>query len=252
MTTQARLIIDPAADGPKNMAVDEAILNSVGQGQAPPTLRFYRWSEPTISLGHFQKYAEQAELAEPFKSLPVVRRITGGGAILHDAELTYSLILPADHHLGTDKLPAALYQDVHQGLIAVLDSLGLRAQLRGGPRSASQQRGPFFCFQRANSSDVMIDGRKIAGSAQRRTLNALLQHGSFMLDNPLGQPGLTTLADYNLKLLPDPDSLAQTWAQHLAEALNLRLQQLPLTEQETSLVQDLRRKYASDEWTKRR
>ena len=248
----SRFMIDSAQDGPTNMAVDEAILTAVGRGEVPPSLRFYRWSEPTISLGHFQKYAEQAHLAESFKSLPVVRRITGGGAILHDAELTYSLILPGHHQLGTDKPPAVLYTAVHQALVDLLDSLGLRAELRGGPRSANQQRGPFFCFQRVNSSDVMIDGSKIAGSAQRRTLNALLQHGSLMLDNPLNQPGLATLADYNLNPPPEAEGLAQAWAKRLAETLDLEFCNSDLTQQEKSLVQNLRSKYASDEWTRRR
>ncbi len=248
----SRLMIDPAQDGATNMAVDEAILTAVGRREALQTLRFYRWSEPTISLGHFQKYAEQAELDEPFKSLPVVRRITGGGAILHDAEITYSLILPGYHQLGTDTPPTVLYTAVHQALMEVLESLGLQVQLRGGPRSSSQQRGPFFCFQRSNSSDVMIDGSKITGSAQRRTLKALLQHGSFMLDNPLNQPGLATLADYNLNPPPQAEGLAQAWAQRLAEALGLEFCNSDLTQQEESLVQSLRSKYASDEWTKRR
>ena len=249
---EARLIIDPAADGPTNMAVDEAILTAVGQAQSPATLRFYRWSGPTISLGHFQKHAETAQLSEPLKHLAIVRRVTGGGAILHDAELTYSLILPAHHQLVTDNPPAVLYGAVHHALIAVLSALGLTAELRGGPKALHQQRGPFFCFQRINSSDVMIDGKKIAGSAQRRTLKALLQHGSFMLDNPLHQPGLATLADYQINPQADPDSLAKSWAKQLAEPLSLNFCPAELTQHERSLIQPLRRKYISDEWTKRR
>lgn len=249
---QARLIIDQARDAVSNMAIDEAILTAVGQGQAPPTLRFYRWSAPTISLGHFQKYAQITELPQPFSSLPIVRRITGGGAILHDAELTYSLILSADHHLAKDLAPGTLYQAVHQALVAVLASWGLPAQLRRGPSPSSRQRGPFFCFERLNPSDVIVNGKKIAGSAQRRTLKSLLQHGSLMLDNPLAQPGLATIREFQLSNPPDADTLAAAWAQQLATSLQLEFLSAGLNDIEMALLDSLRLKYASDLWTKRR
>ena len=234
------------------MAVDEAMLTNVGQGQGSPTVRFYGWSHPTISLGHFQKYEEVAELREPFNNLPIVRRITGGGAILHDAELTYSLILPAGHRLVGNHGPQTLYLAVHRALIAVLSSLGLSVQLREGARPASEQRGTFFCFERANPSDVLVAGRKIAGSAQRRTLKGVLQHGSLMLDNPLGQPGLATLAEHELSGPADARFLATAWAGELAETLDLNLTEGMLSETESSLAEKLRAKYASAEWTKRR
>ena len=249
---QGRLIINNPLDGPSNMAIDEAMLTAVGQGQSLPTLRFYRWSQPTISLGHFQRYAEVEQLAEGFHSLPIVRRITGGGAILHDAELTYSLILPVKHPLAESRGPQTLYLAVHRALITVLSHLGLSAQLREGSRPASQQKGPFFCFERANPSDVMVSGRKIAGSAQRRTLKSLLQHGSLMLDNPLGQPSLTTLAEHKPGALPDTHSLAKAWAEELAKTLGLNLTEGMLDKTEISLAETLQAKYASDDWTKRR
>ena len=248
---QGRLIIDNARDGPSNMAIDEAMLTAAGRGQALPTVRFYRWSQPTISLGHFQRFAEVQQLNEPFNHLPIVRRITGGGAILHDAELTYSLILPAEHHLAKNQGPQTLYLAMHRALIVVLSSLGLPAQLRQGARPTSRQKGPFFCFERANPSDVLVAGRKIAGSAQRRTLKSLLQHGSLMLDNPLNQPGLTTLAEHNLSEPPDVHALATAWAGELAKTLDLNLSQGSLSDTEASLAETLRAKYASAEWTRR-
>ena len=184
--------------------------------------------------------------------MPLVRRITGGGAILHDVELTYSLILPARHHLVKDLAPGALYQVVHQALVGGLASCGLPAQLRRGPAPPSQQRGPFFCFERLNPSDVIVNGKKIAGSAQRRTLKSLLQHGSLMLDNPLGQPGLTTIAEFQLSNPPDADTLAAAWAEQLARALQLEFLSAGLNEIEMALLDSLRLKYASDAWTKRR
>ena len=249
---QGRLIIDAPLDGPSNMAIDEAMLTIVGKGQSPPTVRFYRWAQPTISLGHFQKFSEAEQLSPPFSRLAVVRRITGGGAILHDAELTYSLVLPADHRLVKNNSPQTLYLAVHRALIAVLSSFGLLAELRAGERPASQQKGPFFCFERANPSDVMVRGRKIAGSSQRRTLKALLQHGSLMLDNPLGQPGLATLAEHRLSRPADADTLARAWANELAKTLDLNFVEGKLTEAEKTLADQLRTKYTSDEWTRRR
>jgi len=249
---QARLIIDQARDGISNMAVDEAILTAVGRAKAPPTLRFYRWSAPTISLGHFQKHAQVAQLPQPFRSLPLVRRITGGGAILHHVELTYSLILPAGHHLVKDIPPSTLYQAVHQALIAVLASLGFAARIRQASAPSSRQRGPFFCFQRVNPSDVMVNAKKIAGSAQRRTLKSLLQHGSFMLDNPLGQPGVATLADFQLDNPPDAHALAAAWAQQLTPTLQFEFLPAGLKDLEMALLDSLKLKYASDLWTKRR
>ena len=234
------------------MAVDEAILTAVGQSHAPPTLRFYRWSGPTISLGHFQEHAQAAHLPQPFNSLPIVRRITGGGAILHHIELTYSLILPIDHHLAGNQPPATVYRAVHQALIAVLASLGLPAQLRNGRPPSSHRRGPFFCFERANPADIMVNGKKIAGSAQRRTLKSLLQHGSLMLDNPLKQPGVATIADFHPADPPDADSLAAACASQLANTLHLELTPGELNENEIALLDPLKQKYASDQWTKRR
>ena len=249
---QGRLIINNPLDGPSNMAIDEAMLTAVGQTQSLPTVRFYRWSGPTISLGHFQRFAEVEQLAQRFKSLPIVRRITGGGAILHDAELTYSLILPVKHPLAENRGPQSLYLAVHRALITVLSHLGLSAQLREGSRPESQQKGPFFCFERANPSDVMVADKKIAGSAQRRTLKALLQHGSLMLDNPLGQPGPTTLAEHKPSEPPDAHLLAKAWAKELARTLGLNLAEGSLSETEVSLAETLQAKYASAEWTKRR
>ncbi len=249
---QARLIIDQARDGVSNMAIDEAILTAVGRAQAPSTLRFYGWSAPTISLGHFQKHAQLTELPQPFNSLPFVRRITGGGAILHHVELTYSLILPADHHLVKNRAPGRLYQVGHQALVGVLASLGLPGQLRQGPAAPSRQRGPFFCFERINPSDVMLNGKKIAGSAQRRTLKSLLQHGSLMLDNPLGQPGVASIADFQLANPPDADALAAAWAEELAPTLQLEFLPAGLNDTEMALLDSLKLKYASDHWTKRR
>lgn len=208
MTETLRLIIDPPLSGVENMARDEALLEGIAQRTSPPTLRFYAWREPTISLGYFQRYAEFQAQDDAVRTLAVVRRTTGGGAILHDLELTYSIAIPADSewvHPNANKL----YHLAHRAIIAAVGSAArmvLCTELAGAacgeaPRSVSesQRNGPFFCFARRHPLDVLVSpgsavpaGEKLAGSAQRRTRQAVLQHGSIMLSaREPRQPGAT-------------------------------------------------------------
>src|SRR5262245_41637676 len=92
-----RLLVSEPESGVRNMAIDEALLNAVGEGQSPPTLRFYCWRSPTISLGYFQPLSDVELQPSAIRALDLVRRTTGGGAILHDLEVTYSLVLPIGH-----------------------------------------------------------------------------------------------------------------------------------------------------------
>ena len=175
------------------MARDEALLHRVGAGESPPTLRLYQWDPPTISLGYFQPVAQYDSLDPPAGDLPVVRRLTGGGAILHDLELTYSLTLPADHALlegGANRL----YEVVHDAVIACLRAFQLRAARDGMTDGSGPTRGPFFCFARRHCLDVLIGNDKIAGSAQRRTKQAVLQHGSIILANRYQQQTTAALS----------------------------------------------------------
>lgn len=111
------LLVDPPQDGLTNMAMDEALLSLAAVGQLGPTLRFYGWSPATLSLGYFQRRADRAQHA-PSAGCAMVRRASGGGAILHDRELTYSLVLPAGHSLAAQ--PKPLYRAVHQSLVDLL------------------------------------------------------------------------------------------------------------------------------------
>src|SRR5438132_12997143 len=122
--SEARLLIDPSSDGAWNMAVDEALLEAAAAtGQA--TLRFYQWLEPTLSLGYFQSLAERGQHAAS-RDCPLVRRASGGGAILHDRELTYSIAVPQPAGRAT---AAALYDDCHETLIATLPGFGVATSL---------------------------------------------------------------------------------------------------------------------------
>jgi lipoate-protein ligase A len=172
------------------MAVDETLLESaIERGTA--TLRVYRWAVPTVSLGYFQS-ADDPVLSERFAGLAQVRRLSGGGAILHDEEVTYSIACPADHRLVIN--PADLYDAVHGGLVELLRRWGVPATLRGSAQSGEQ---PFLCFGRGDARDVVLGGFKIVGSAQRRRKGAVLQHGALLLRrSPYAPefPGLFDLA----------------------------------------------------------
>jgi len=168
------------------MAVDEALLESASR-DGVCWLRWYRWSEPTVSLGYFQDEEVPAE----FQGLAVVKRLSGGGAILHDRELTYSIAIPSSHPRSRD--PGTLYGAVHDAIIGVLAKEGVHAHKRGV--SGQFESDTFLCFQRGDQNDVVIDGHKILGSAQRRRRGAILQHGSLLLETSAHAPQLPGICD---------------------------------------------------------
>ena len=168
-----RLLLHGAAVGPWNMGVDEALLASVIAG-GPPTLRFYTWDGPWLSLGYAQRTGPGRLAACAETGVGVVRRATGGRAVLHGGDLTYALAAPTA--LLPDGLHAS-YRLVAGALLAALRSLGVEAE-RSGLEAPGPNRGAFDCFERAAPEEVCAAGRKLAGSAQRRTGAGVLQHGS--------------------------------------------------------------------------
>lgn len=171
-----RILIDPQPNsGSWNMALDEVLLETaVNEGF--PTVRMYEWSEATVSLGYFQD-AEAADQNPEIAKLPKVRRLSGGGAILHHHELTYSLALPVTHSLAAE--PHRMYEVVHERILTVLKRFGISAQMRG--TDLNENDTPFLCFGRKDPRDIIYRGFKILGSAQRRRRGAILQHGSLLL-----------------------------------------------------------------------
>ena len=217
------------------MAVDEALLESAADsGQA--TLRFYTWQEPTLSLGYFQSVADRQQ---HFASLdcPLVRRASGGGAILHDRELTYSITLPQP------AASAALYDACHESLIAALGELGVVATMfrqsascNGQDTQANQE--PFLCFQRRTCSDIVCKEAKIAGSAQRRRRGAVLQHGSILLGRSGFAPELLGIEDVAGIKLTAAELIAR-WPPHLAARLDLSTRDSRLSASENSRAEAL-------------
>lgn len=139
-------------------------------------LRFYEWSEPTLSLGYFQAFADRAQ-HPPSLNCVCVRRASGGGAILHHQELTYSLAIPFEDRLS--RAGEEIYNVVHNGIVSVLSRLGIEARLC--ERTIAHEPEPFLCFHRRSKGDVICAANKIAGSAQRRGRRSILQHGSVLL-----------------------------------------------------------------------
>lgn len=242
-----RVLEDPPLDGPTNMARDEALLDAVGAGKSPPTLRLYGWEPATISLGYFQRYGDFQSQAGPLGDLPVVRRLTGGGAILHDLELTYAIVLPTAHTLLSHG-PNCLYEDVHAAVISSLAALQVPASRAGNTHSSTPKRTPFFCFARRHRFDVVIGRGKIAGSAQRRTRSAVLQHGSIILADRYGQPGL---ADLNVAVADTIRRLRQLLPSEVGRVAGLDLMLGEWGRAELAGADALVLKYAGPDWTRR-
>ncbi len=177
-----RLLRDGPADAPWNMAVDEAIARAVGEGRAPATLRFYTWSSPTISFGYLQRTPGGVDLdACRREGIPLVRRITGGRAVLHAEELTYSAAVPLSGPWRNLSVPDG-FRLIAGALIAGLRRLGVEAGTGETRFQPAGGRETGACFLVPRLPAVLVDGRKLIGSAQRRFHRSLLQHGSILLD----------------------------------------------------------------------
>ncbi len=211
------LIEDSPRSGAANMAVDEAIAEAAATGAVPPTLRFYRWSSPTVSLGRHQKLADVDETQTAARGYDLVRRATGGRAILHVDELTYSVSGPTeDPHMVGGVMDA--YLRFSNALLSGLSTLGLRAEKASGRTRAGRDLSA-ACFETPSAYEITAGGRKLMGSAQSRRKGYVLQHGSLPLCGDV-----TRLVDVLALTCPAKDRLRQQLRQQaatLAEAMNL-------------------------------
>jgi lipoate-protein ligase A len=178
-----RLIVDGDLAGAHNMARDVAILEAVSAGETSPTLRLYGWRPPCLTLGRHQG-VEAADLEFCRREgIDVVRRPTGGRALLHHLELTYAVVAP----LGTRTLPRALqdaYRQICGALVQAMQSLGVEAELTGGEVNLELPgpRTTIPCFEAPAGGEVVVRGRKLVGSAMRAHAGTILQHGAIVLD----------------------------------------------------------------------
>jgi lipoyl(octanoyl) transferase len=178
--TTWRLIVDAPASGAWNMAADEAILEQIGRGESMPTLRLYAWNPACLSLGYAQSFADVDTVRLHAHGWDVVRRPTGGRAILHTDELTYSVIAPLDEpRLAGSVLES--YNRLAAALLAAVKSLGVPVELKEHqPGITSSVMGP-VCFEVPSTYEITVSGKKLIGSAQARRKEGVLQHGTLPL-----------------------------------------------------------------------
>lgn len=177
-----RIIPYRKSDAFENMAVDEAVFLENQKTGSRPTLRFYGWDPPAVSLGFFQDYNEGAN--EEFcrtNRIDIVRRLTGGKAVLHDREITYSLVAGQDNPLFPNGI-LGTYLTISRCLVHAFSEIGIRADMEPSRRRAAGDGLNSFCFSMPSQYELLVEGRKICGSAQVRSNGSFLQHGSILLE----------------------------------------------------------------------
>lgn len=264
-----RLVLSGHNDGHTNMAADEAIMGAVGAGIAPSTLRLYGWRPPAVSLGYFQELDDGIDLqAIRSRGWGLVRRPTGGRAILHDDEVTYSVCVPEELLDHGDSVIKS-YRELSRGIEAGLQLLGAQARLgeQHGNDKAVAAELPTICFAQTARVDMTVDGRKIVGSAQVRRGGVILQHGSIPLtlnlDDHLavmpptggGERNRTELDEVAMAVADalgravSFEEVSEALIVGFSQALDIELRQASLTAEEQQMTARLRaEKYATDEW----
>jgi len=173
-----RLIISEPQNGFMNMAIDEAIAIACDKQLSPPTLRLYTWNPPCISIGYFQDVNEVIDIVEcRNQNIDIVRRLTGGKAVLHNKELTYSIISPSKNDIFPKYIKGS-YKAIADCLLRGIKNLGISGEITERP---SRKGNGFSCFLDASFYEISVKGKKLIGSAQKRWRNLFLQHGSIII-----------------------------------------------------------------------
>ena len=266
-----RLLIHPPAKGSWNMAVDEAILDAVIRGEAPPTLRLYAWQPACLSLGHAQPYSEVNTWQTSESGWDIVRRPTGGRAILHVDELTYSVIaLQSEPRVKGGVLES--YLRLSQALLEALRILGLNPQANEITSAQNSKAPNPVCFEVPSNYEITVNGKKLIGSAQARRKEGLLQHGALPLYGDLARiitalsfPNSAAQQEAEQRLLAHATTVERElgytplWEQAslafqeaFEQVLNINLEPAQLSEAEIKQAEALvREKYAHPSWTER-
>jgi lipoate-protein ligase A len=276
-----RFIDSGLADGATNMAIDEAILHAVSENKAPPTIRFYGWQPAALSLGYFQSVHKSTNIdALRARGFDLVRRPTGGRAVFHQHELTYSIIVP-ESDPDIPRTVNEAYRVLSFGLLYGFRTLGLQAELMNLYKKVEYADGQDYrssaCFDAPSWYELVVEGRKVAGSAQTRKKGVLLQHGSILLEldidlllELLGVTEHDAFQRSKQKLLASAvsinhllrakgrgpctvDELKQPFREGLARGLDLQLYDDRLSVYEQELVAFYAdSKYRSEQWTFRK
>ena len=260
-----------------NMALDEALLDWHSEGKMPPVIRFYGWNPPTLSVGYFQKVEKEIDMeAVKEHGLGFVRRPTGGRGVLHEHELTYSVIVSEDHPEMPKSVTEA-YRVISEGILKGFHHLGLEAYFAVPKtveeRDALKNPRSAVCFDAPSWYELVVEGRKVAGSAQTRQKGVILQHGSILLD--LDEEKLFSLFKYSNERVKERmkkafkdkavainaisprritlEEAKEAFNKGFAEGLNIDLESYQLTEEEIAYVQKIaKERYESDEWNFKR
>ncbi|RKD25535.1 octanoyltransferase [Ammoniphilus oxalaticus] len=274
---QWRFIDSGSLSPAMNMAIDEALLTSHSLGETPPTIRFYTWDPASLSIGYFQKAEQEIDFEKVRKfGLGFVRRSTGGRAVLHDQELTYSVIV-SEQYPGIPTQVNEAYRVISNGLLKGFQQLGLEAEMVSLASEAEKAKyvsaGSAACFDSPSWYELVVEGKKVAGSAQTRQKGTILQHGSIILDWDVEMlfdtlkfsservkerlkasflekaVAINHLSDKKISL----SEAKQAFFKGFEEGLGIELQRGELTSQEQTLAKQLaEQKYGSSDWNWKR
>lgn len=259
------------------MAMDEALLTFHSEGQIPPVIRFYEWAEPTLSIGYFQTAARDINLeAVQAQGIDFVRRPTGGRAVLHEHELTYSVIV-SEEHPDMPKNVTEAYRVISEGILSGFHELGMEAYF-SVPESKEQlddlkKPKSAVCFDAPSWYELVVEGKKVAGSAQTRQKGVILQHGAILLDVDIDKllsvfkfesdeqkaimhdklvqkaVAINDLTDAHITAAQATEAFRRGFEQ----SLQIELVPYELTSEQLQIVEEIERtKYATDEWNFRR
>ncbi len=267
-----RVIRNTSYNGHMNMAIDEAIMTAYREGKVEPTLRFYTWNPATMTIGYFQKLEEEIDI-QKCKDLNIdyVRRTTGGRAVLHDDELTYSIIVGENHPLMQGGITTS-YKFISEGLAKGLNLSGVYTDPLARGERIGRDNLSSACFNAHSAYEITINHKKVVGSAQTRKDGILLQHGSIILnfdveklfsviriENPKLKDKLIKFTankasgiENETKSRVDIAVLEENIIKALQEHFNISFYEEDLTEYEKNLSKELYRKYTSDDWNKKR
>ena len=276
MTETWNFINTGSKDPYYNMAMDEALLNFVSRGEIDPVIRFYTWNPATLSIGYFQRLEKEIDIEKvKEKGYGLVRRQTGGRGELHDKELTYSVIVPESH----PKMPTTVteaYRVISQGLLEGFKNLGFETYF-AVPRSKEEreklkQPRSSVCFDAPSWYELVVEGRKIAGSAQTRQKGVILQHGSILQDIDVDElfdlfifkhdrlknkmkeafvdkaVAINDISEKHITL----NEMEDAFKENFKEGLQIEFKPLTLTDEQMNEVKELEEKFRSDEWTYRK
>lgn len=267
-----RVIRNITNNGCMNMAVDEAIMTAYREKKTDPTLRFYTWNPPTMTIGYFQKMEDEIDIDKCNElNIDYVRRITGGRAVLHDEELTYSIIVDENHPLMHGGITTS-YKFISEGLVKGLELTGVNTDPLSRGERIGRDNLSSACFNAHSFYEITMNNKKVVGSAQTRKDGVLLQHGSIILnfnveklfsvikiDNPKLKDKLikftsnkATGIENEIDSKIDINELQENIIKGMQDHFGVEFCEGDLTEYELGLADKFYEKYCSYEWNKKR